>query len=40
MNKQKQNQKYKYREQTDGFQKGEGAGMGKVDEEQWPPIME
>ena len=30
----KQNQAYKYREQTDGYQRG-GVGMGKIGEGWW-----
>ena len=35
MNKQKQNQTYKYKEQTDGWQREDRWGMGKMSEGEW-----
>ena len=34
-NEQTVNQTYKYREHTDGCQRGEGGGMGKISEGEW-----
>lgn len=31
----KQNQTYKYREQTDGYQRRQRWGMGKIGEDEW-----
>lgn len=34
-NKQKQNQSYEHREQTEGSQRGRGGGLGKVGGREW-----